>query len=50
VEQLDQAIHDVCRHADRLDDILCDRLGGTRSVDRFQHDVLVALGERPQAN
>jgi hypothetical protein len=50
VEQLDRAIHDVCRHADRLDDILCDRLGGTRSVDRFHHDVLVALGERPQSD
>lgn len=43
-ERLDQAIGDVCHHADRLDDILRERLGGLRAVDKFQFDVLQALG------
>ncbi len=43
-EQLDDLIRDFCRSADRLDDVLRDRLGGLRSVDKFQHDVLEALG------
>ena len=44
--RLDEAVREMCQCADRLDDILCDRLGGIRSVDRFHHDVLVALGDQ----
>jgi hypothetical protein len=41
------AMSEVSRDADRLDDLLCARLGGIRSVDQFQHDVLLALGQDP---
>lgn len=49
VEQMDREVHQLCCWADRLDDELCRKLGGMRSWDLFQADVLNALagGERP---
>jgi hypothetical protein len=47
--RLHNEIRDVCCHADVLDDILCDQIGGIRSVDQFQSDVLAALGEGASA-
>ncbi len=38
------AIREVSCFADQFDEELCQRFGGIRSVDRFQHDVLAALG------
>lgn len=43
-ESVEAIIREVCRQADRLDDILCAALGGIRSLERFRHDVLHALG------
>lgn len=43
--RLDEVIGEVCQNADVLDDILCDQIGGIRSVDQFHTDVIHALGE-----
>lgn len=49
LEQMDREVHDVCRWADRLDDELCKKLGGIRSWDLFQFDVMHALSGANEA-
>ncbi len=34
-ELLEAELRELCRQADRLDDLLCVRLGGQRSIDRL---------------
>ena len=42
-EELERAVREVCLQADRLDDILCSRLGGIRSLELFHYDVMSAI-------
>ncbi len=42
--RLDAAIREISHRADLLDDLLCVRFGGIRSVDRLRRDILLALG------
>ncbi|MBP7147410.1 MAG: hypothetical protein KBD01_07680 [Acidobacteria bacterium] len=42
-DELERAVQEICLHADRLDDLLCARLGGIRSLDLFRYDVMSAI-------
>jgi hypothetical protein len=49
---LEDELQELCRQADRVDDLLCERLGGTRSLDRLDAEVrflLLCLDDLPQA-
>ncbi len=43
-ERMAREVDALCREADRLDDLLCREVGGSRSLDRFQAEVQAALG------
>lgn len=34
---------EFCRQADRLDDLICQQLGGLRGIDQFHRDVITAI-------
>lgn len=36
-EPMEHDLRELCRQADRIDDLLCSRLGGIRSGDRLAH-------------
>ncbi|MFN7966362.1 MAG: hypothetical protein U0V87_11810 [Acidobacteriota bacterium] len=38
-------VREFCREADRLDDLICQQLGGIRSIDQFHRDVIAAIAD-----